>query len=693
MLEPTPNFGFTRVGQGETLSKNGYAALDGDRTMLDALLRSLHQHTHTGDTARLANPQYAPVLSVTQGDSTAHLPGGQTYFYKYSYVDIWGLETAASPEQMVQTPSGVTRPQAPLLEHLTTGGALNAGRYAYVLTYSDYQGGETPASDPVALTIEVEACNGTCRIKLDFDAAPSVAPCVNIYRARQGQTRFYHLAKVEGATTYYDDGSVFEDQTITPPIINTTGGNNRVDIALPEAIPDEVGAWRLYRSQTPGVYTTASLVHHVVEGTTETSNDLRDTWSDRGEALGRGMPRTRSSTIGGTRAVRLEDLAGYLTGAQMPRGSRAWDLFLPGGLLSRDYSVHDFDVDVRPSRLSAYFLDPPSGLVAQGTWVRFLLKDATNTVELQATTDVAGHVRFLPLTDQGLIYAHSATRTDVMIVLDAAASTGQAGQISAQGAALVTQTGALDAGTYHAWTMVRLSQGDAITDDLRLRAVRVSDDVVLSEVFVTVSNTTFAEVAFGDFTVADGEDVILRIDKVGTGSMVSYRVDYLRWEADLATLQGEITMRVEVGGFLTGYAAQGALTGGEVVADANATKGQAVHLASQNDLVDFTLPGPPSVLTQGRARVRTSGGSIASGLRLEALRADTLASLSSVEVTPDSATYAWFDFTAFTPPAGVDVLLRVQKLTADAEPYYVDTVETSITGVTPGGNVQFRLEY
>lgn len=691
MLESTPTFGFTRVGQGETLAKNGYAALDGDRTMLDALLRSLHQHTHTGSTERLPDPQYAPVLSATQGDQTAFLPGGQTYFYKYSYVDIWGLETAASPEQMIQTPSGTLRPQAPILEHFPTGGNLNAGRYAYVLTYSDYQGGETTASDPVAITIETDACSGECRIKLDFDEAPIVAPCVNIYRARQGQTRFYLLDKVEGATIYYDDGSRFEDQTKTPPVINTTGGNNRIDIELPEGVPDGVGAWRIYRSQTPGAYTTASLVHHVVEGTEEFSNDLRDTWSDRGSGLGRGMPRTRSSTIGGARALRLEHLHGHLTNEQIPRGARAWDLFLPGALLSRHYSVHDFGMDVRPSRISAYLLDPPKGLAQ--SWIRFIVMDGSGSVELQATTDAAKHAVRFPLTDQGFVHAHSATRNNAPVVLDATATTGQAVQFSAQGAWLTTQTDPLDAGTYRARIMARLAQGDAITDDIRLRVVRASDSVVLSEVFRTVSNTTFEELAFGDFTVSDGVEVILRADKLGTGGMVSYRFDYLRYEANLDVLQGEITMRVEVGGFLTAHANQGILTGGEVVTDVDATKGQAVHLASQNDRVDFTLPAAPSVVTQGRVRVRTDGGSIIDGLRLQVVRADTQASLSSVEVTPDAATYAWFDFGEFTPPPGVDILMRIQKMTSGAEPYFVDMVETFIDDVIPGGNVQFRMEY
>jgi len=690
MLEPTPTFGFTRIGQGETLAKNGYAALDGDRRMLDSLLQALHQHTHSGDTQRLPDPQYAPILTVTQGDETAFLPGGQTYFYKYSYVDMWGLETAASPEQMIQTPAGVTRPQAPILEHFPTGGDLNAGRYAYVLTYSDYRGGETPASNPAAITIEVDQCNGECRIKLDFDEAPAVAPCINIYRARQGQTRFYLLDKVEGVTSYFDDGSRFEDQTVTPPIINTTGGNNRVDIELPEGVPDGVGAWRIYRSQTPGGYTTASLVHHVVEGTDEFTTDLRDTWSDHGSGLGRGLPRTRSSTIGGTRALRLENLAGYLTNAQMPRGSRSWDLFLPGTLLSRDYSVHDFNLDMRPSRLSAYFLDRPT---LGSSWARFILKDGSGAIELQATGSGRHHEVRFPLTDQGFVHAHSTTRVDAPMVLDAAASSGQAVQFSAQGAYLWTETEPLDAGTYRARAMARLFQGDAITDDLRLRVIRESDEAVLSEVYRTVSNTEFAEIEFGDFTVADGVAVILRIDKIGTGQMVAYRFDYLRYESVLDLLQGEITMRVEVGGFLTGHAAEGVLTGGELVTDVNATRGQAVHLSSQNDRVDFLLPAPPSVVTKGRARLRTSGGSITDGVRLQVVRADNQSSLSSVERTPDSATYAWFDFADFTPPAGVDVLLRVEKLTSGAEPYFVDMVESSIDGVVPGGNVQFRMEY
>ena len=125
MLGDTENFGLTRVGQGETLAKNGYAALTTDRTFLDRVMQAMLTHAHDGGD-RLPNPDQAPTLTTEQGDPDAMLPGGRTYYYRYSFIDRFGLETSGSPEAAIATPPELPLPRHPTL--ITMYRAVNSMR-------------------------------------------------------------------------------------------------------------------------------------------------------------------------------------------------------------------------------------------------------------------------------------------------------------------------------------------------------------------------------------------------------------------------------------------------------------------------------------------------------------------------------------------------------------------------------------
>lgn len=292
----TVNFGLTRIGPGEGLQKDGHKALDADRVTLDALLKANQQHTHDGE-ERLADPVGAPTAVASPTDGT--LPGNVTYYYSISYLDEWGLETAASPEVQVTTQSMVNAPAAPTLAHVPTGGTLGVGTYQYLITFADLQGGETTPSLKSSILLTSDVCVGTSQITLNMPAPPLETPCINIYRQKPGQSQFYFLEKITNSA-YTDDGSVAEDITLTPPVANTTSSTSSITITAPEVpIPAGVTAWRIYRTTISGNYPASALVHAVVETTDETGTEIVTTWVDTGTTLLPGRPKIYSSTIAG----------------------------------------------------------------------------------------------------------------------------------------------------------------------------------------------------------------------------------------------------------------------------------------------------------------------------------------------------------------------------------------------------------
>ena len=143
-------------------------------------------------------------------------------------------------------------------------------------------GGETTISSPNNVQVTTGTTN---RIRLTLPVLPSGASGFRIYRSRPGQSQFYYLDQVT-TTTYYDPANA-EDQTITSPTTNTTNSTNAITVTIPGGtIPVGCMGWKIYRALDSGGYDGNSLVHFVVEGSSDTSTDVNTTYVDTGDALG-----------------------------------------------------------------------------------------------------------------------------------------------------------------------------------------------------------------------------------------------------------------------------------------------------------------------------------------------------------------------------------------------------------------------
>lgn len=326
----TPNFGLSRVGAGETLSKDGYKPLDADRITLDAILHALELHTHDG-TARLADPPDGVEPDVTVSTVGGQLPADTTFYYAVSLLDRWGLETAVSTEAEVTTPSGLTVDGAPGVTAATDGGSLTPGTYTYVYTYVSEAGGETDPS-PTGSARVITGTTNSCLV--DLPDLPETALYANVYRSRDGQSQFFYAGQHDGTTDVWTDAGETMDYTIVAPRVNTTGSTCSATISVASwdaSIWDSAIGWRVYRATAPGAYTGTSLVHEVVETESEESTVLRKTWVDDGDELQPGTPRGVSATISG--GVGVDGVSGGTTGstATPTRGTRCLTISTPVG--------------------------------------------------------------------------------------------------------------------------------------------------------------------------------------------------------------------------------------------------------------------------------------------------------------------------------------------------------------------------
>ena len=556
----TDHFGLTRVGQGESISKNGNAALDLDRVTIDDLLWALSQHSHGGSTA-LADPTGPPTL--TSAGSGGSLPPDTTYYYRVSYLDKWGLETAASDEASITTGTSLDPPVGPSLLTDTSGGTLAPGLYTYGITALTDDGGETTLS-PIS-SVRIPAGTVTNRVYLTFPPLPAGAVAFNVYRARPGQSSLYFLMEATDGDPVYDTGGN-EDATVRPPRFNTTNESNTVTITLPDgALPDGATSWNVYRSEDPGVYDGQNLVHTVVEGATETSTDVRIDWVDDGDLLDQGMPREVSATVGD--GVPLGSSSTTTTTTSSPpsplniiatpaRGTLNWSFNLPGAITPRVYTKTITLNDITPTGITAYFLTPPA--VTQGSTqtmlVNFTDSAATpNTVSLPVNNTSGYYTVSYPLT--GLLYleAENGVRSSVstmMIYNDRTASNGQAVSVTTGGNYIDFACGILDAGLYSPAVSLRVDPASATpANDLDIQVLNTDTNTILSEVTATAVRQTgdvYYWVPGGQFTAPGGANITVRFTKA-LNDAAQYYVDQFRVEASLYTLQaGTITCSTSV---------------------------------------------------------------------------------------------------------------------------------------------------
>lgn len=295
----TDHYGLKRMGPGESFSDEGWKFTDGDRVLMDRLLYlGAEGHRHIG---AASDPPDLDDLTLTLDSASGSLPAGTRVYYKYTLVDVEGFETAPSVEEYVDTPAAIVEPAAPSLTLATTTGTLLPGQYYYVLTaYTTVNTNETKALYPAYLT--VPAGTSTNKITLTLPTLPAGATGFNVYRKGPGEPRYYHLASTTSTTTYIDTGSVEEDCNRTVPVRNTTNSTNNVTATI--VAPPGGYTWKLYRTYVAGFY-NSSLVHHIVEETSEGSGVITNSYVDMGLATLTGTPPTTSQTVGGPEQIDL----------------------------------------------------------------------------------------------------------------------------------------------------------------------------------------------------------------------------------------------------------------------------------------------------------------------------------------------------------------------------------------------------
>lgn len=299
MAGTTPRFGLNFFG-GDTpgaLDDDANKYTSQDRLTLDAVLSALEQHTHRL-VSHVGAPQAIPTATYSQSGA---LDGATTYYYVVSFVNAAGLETVSGPETSVDTPDPITTPDLPSGEtSFVSGNSLDPGLYYYALT-SLATAEESTLSDTAPITL-VDTDN---TVTLTLPALVSGADSIQVWRMGSDEAGWTRIG-TSATTTFIDDGSVppgaYGDPANEPPSVATGSDNYSITLTLTGADVSGVQsakAWRIYRSTVSGTYDAASLVHEVIERTSETDPDapLLTSWLDDGDATLTGSPALISSQL------------------------------------------------------------------------------------------------------------------------------------------------------------------------------------------------------------------------------------------------------------------------------------------------------------------------------------------------------------------------------------------------------------
>lgn len=312
MAGTTDNFAFTFLVPGDSLADNNYAFINQDVKFLDRILQRDANHDHSGVGASIADPGVAPslVLDSAAGD----IPAGTTVRYKFTYVDVNGLETAGSPEATVTTAAAVVTPGGPGLTSLDTGGTLLGGTYFYQLSaYTVTNNQETRGGTKNSITVAFATATNV--ITLTLPSLPTGADGFNVYRRAPGETNYNYIASIDMTvatppTTYTDDGTASPNCSRQPVQSNQTNATNQVTVSLPGATPTTPAGvtWKVYRTFTLGDY-GSSLLHWVVEETFEGSGVIDPTFLDTGLGTMLGSPPTNTQVLGQPGKIDMTDAA------------------------------------------------------------------------------------------------------------------------------------------------------------------------------------------------------------------------------------------------------------------------------------------------------------------------------------------------------------------------------------------------
>lgn len=332
---------------GGSINDFGAKYSTSDRAVIDAVLAAFETHTHPGGT-RVADPLAAPaaVLSTIGGQ----LASNQTLYYTVSFLDRFGLETAASTEVTVATPAPVLAPNLPVLSGSTTPATLTPGLYLYALTSITASGAESQLGPVANISI---VPGGDPSVLIDpFPPLPDGATRFAIWRQSPYASAPTRLTTVNPVAdpTWTDTGAIPDNPQAgmpghTAPTSNTTNSSNTITITCPDAgLVSSAGSgitgWRLYRTDSSGNYTGASLIAEIVgHNTDENGQDagLMTVFVDDGTAIPvQGIPLARSQTLTPTAPV-LRTVATLPSPlAPTPQGV----LYLVNDPFTGDFSLH-----------------------------------------------------------------------------------------------------------------------------------------------------------------------------------------------------------------------------------------------------------------------------------------------------------------------------------------------------------------
>jgi hypothetical protein len=521
IMPNTTNFGFKKFPPG-AITDDGSQFSSKDRDLIDALLFTLFNHDHRGsdEVSSLQGPASLVFPDLTLGTSGT-LPGGRTFYYKFSYVDADGNETQASTTGPVSTPSPLTPPPIPSAVVATTGGTLIPGTYRYALSYYQGTSAQTPA--PNILTVVVPTGTNTNTITLTFGTPPDEATGWKIYRRAPDETDYWLLATVLATeTNYLDDGTASPDCTKRRPTVNTTNSSNSVTVAIPASelpLDTRVLSWRIYRTEASITFPANSLVATVSDTVTEGGSVLVTTYTDVGAVLGPGIPLQQTAippTVPQIDAsTAFAEGGSRLPSALAPLAVSQHYTYLPGTLAVQDYNQFSPQYDMLLTKLEAFFLLAPTGV------------DGSNFVTIRVSDDdIADEVQ--------QVWVDTQPRNEVQqVVKSAAANTWTLtfdGETTATIPAAPTVTeikDALEALTNITEVFVNLT-------GTRTWSVEFSDPggqnvpemTGTVDISGTITVTTLIEGSDGgDFTLSDGVDETNAIMFDDTGATLATRLE------------------------------------------------------------------------------------------------------------------------------------------------------------------------
>jgi len=230
--------GLTVLEADESVTEDGAAFIGRDRDAIDYFLE-LGAKTHRHDARPgLLDPEQA--MGGSALPSGGSIPADQAYALGYTLEDDSNGETLLSPITLVATPQPLDSPLAAASGSVDydNGGELVVDTYYYAFSFIDGEGGETPVGP--ATPVEREPGFANARITLGgmgvlADSAGAVG--WRLYRAVGGGDFGYLASGIAAENTYHDQGSANVNCDITPlpDDVNTTNGDNTLEIALPSA--------------------------------------------------------------------------------------------------------------------------------------------------------------------------------------------------------------------------------------------------------------------------------------------------------------------------------------------------------------------------------------------------------------------------------------------------------------------------